>query len=174
MGLRIFPVAGGARYTDDWNQGDRPFRVHLGNDLFAPEGTPLLAVDDGVVRFGTDPLGGNVANLRAPDGTRYYYAHLTGFRGESNRRVGAGEIIGYLGTTGNAAGTPPHTHFEVHPGGGEAVNPFPFLQRAVVSKGDSAARSLLWPVALAGAAGIAAWALTEPAAARSFWRKVIA
>src|SRR5690242_16762159 len=127
MPLRVFPVEDGARYTDNWMAG----RTHYGNDLFAPEGTPLLAVDDGVVRYGTDPLGGNVANLYATDGTRYYYAHQYAFaHGASpgtSRSVRAGEILGYVGTTGNAQGTPSHVHFEIHPGNGEAIDPFPYL-----------------------------------------------
>lgn len=123
MTLRIFPVAGGAGFTNDWAEPRSGGRSHLGNDLFAPEGTPLLAVDDGEIRFGTDPLGGNIANLYANDGTRYYYAHLIGFEG-GRRMVRAGDVIGYLGRTGNAVGTSPHVHFEVHPGGGAAVNPY--------------------------------------------------
>lgn len=129
MSMHVFPVQGGARYSDDWHAPRSEGRTHLGNDLFASEGTPLLAVEAGDVRFGTDPLGGNVANLKGlEDGTRYYYAHLSAFEG-SNRRVLAGEIIGYLGKTGNAATTLPHVHFEVHPGGGEAVNPFPLIRK---------------------------------------------
>lgn len=132
MGLRVFPVAGGARYTNDWQSG----RVHNGNDLFAVEGTPLLAVDDGLVRYGTDGLGGNVANLYATDGTRYYYAHQSAFASGAapgtSRNVRAGDVIGYVGTTGNAQGTPAHVHFEVHPSNGEAVNPFPYLSAASV------------------------------------------
>lgn len=135
MSLRIFPVAGGARFTNDWAEPRSGGRSHLGNDLFAIEGTPLLAVDNGEVRFGTDTLGGNVANLYATDGTKYYYAHLIGFAGPNGgtgypgmrRVVRAGEVIGYLGRTGNAASTSPHVHFEVHPGNGAAVNPYPML-----------------------------------------------
>lgn len=126
MPLRVFPVSSGARFTDDYMSG----RVHEGNDLFAAKGTPLLAVDDGEIRFGSDDKGGNIANLYASDGTRYYYAHLSGFRGESRRRVKAGEVIGYLGDSGNATGTSPHVHFEMHPGNGAAVDPFPYLERA--------------------------------------------
>lgn len=126
MSLRIFPVAGNAIFSNDWLEPRSGERSHLGNDLFALEGTPLLAVDDGEIHFGSDVLGGNVANLYAVDGVRYYYAHLQGFAGV-RRLVRAGEIIGYLGKTGNAATTSPHVHFEVHPGGGEAVNPFSML-----------------------------------------------
>ena len=135
--MRIFPVLGGASYSSDYNAVARPgMRKHDGVDIFAPEGTPLLAVDDGVASFGTDPLGGNVINLRAPDGTRYYYAHLSRFEGGS-RSVRAGELLGYVGTTGNAVGKPPHLHFEAHPAFGGAspggpIDPFPLLRNASV------------------------------------------
>lgn len=130
--IRVFPVQGGASIPNDFSFATTAnLRKHLGNDLFAPTGTPLLAVDNGTVRFATDPLGGNVANLYADDGTRYYYAHLSRYEGVSGRRVRAGDVIGYVGTTGNAQGTPPHTHFEVHPGNGPAINPFSQLQEAL-------------------------------------------
>jgi len=129
MPLRVFPVSGGAKYTNDYGEPRSSGRKHEGNDLFGPEKKPLLAVDDGEVRFGTDTLGGNVANLRSADGTRYYYAHLYAFEG-INRKVQAGDVIGYLGRTGNALTTPTHLHFEVHPAGGAPVNPFPLLATA--------------------------------------------
>ena len=143
--MKAFPVQGGASYSPDYNPVAREgMRRHDGVDVFAPEGTPLVAVDDGFASFGTDPLGGNVVNLRAPDGARYYYAHLSSFEGGS-RQVRAGEVIGRVGTTGNAAGKPPHVHFEVHPGiGGSsayayaslgpsgAVDPFPLLRDAPI------------------------------------------
>lgn len=130
MPLTIFPVSGGAKYTNDYGE-PRSGHTHQGNDLFGPEKRPLLAVDDGEVRYGTDQLGGNVANLRSPDGTRYYYAHLFAFEG-ANRKVKAGDLIGYMGRTGNALTTPVHLHFEVHPGGGAPVNPYPLLLKAQV------------------------------------------
>ena len=135
--MKIFPVLGGASYSPDYNAVAREgARQHSGVDVFAPEGTPLLAVDDGVASFGTDPLGGNVVNLRAPDGARYYYAHLSRFAptasGFTSSPVRAGELIGYVGTTGNAVGKPPHLHFEIHPGNGPAVDPFPALRDAPV------------------------------------------
>lgn len=122
----IFPVQGGASYTNDWG-APRSGHTHQGNDLFGPIGRPLVAVDAGEVKFGSDPLGGNVANLKASDGTKYYYAHLDRFDG-SNRFVIPGEIIGYLGKTGNASTTAPHLHFEIHPKGGGPVNPYPLIK----------------------------------------------
>ena len=170
MPLRTFPVAGGARFSNDWSEARPGGREHRGNDLFAEEGTPLVAVDDGVVRFGTDPLGGNVAYLRGTDDTSYYYAHLVSFAGQ-NRSVRAGETIGYLGRTGNAANTPPHVHFEVHPGGGAAVNPFDMLMRAP-QVGRGASRSPVLPLLLVGALGLGAWALVRPEAAQRLWARL--
>lgn len=155
--MNFFPVQGGAGYTSDFG-APRSGHTHQGNDLFGPVGRPLLAVDAGEVRFGTDPLGGNIANLRTSDGTRYYYAHLDRFEG-SGRFVVPGEVIGYLGKTGNAATTEPHLHFEVHPQGGAAVDPFPLLkswtvQGAAVQPGPVPRPT---PIATTGTKGV--WAL---------------
>lgn len=162
MPLRIFPVAGNASFTNDWAEPRSGGRRHLGNDLFAPLNTPLIAVDDGEIRFGTDPLGGNIANLYATDGTRYYYAHLSSFAGVSRRRVRTGEVIGYLGNTGNAIGTRPHVHFEVHPEGGAAVNPYPILvtvprTNVIAPSTASSTSSPITAALAAGSAGLLTW-----------------
>ena len=68
-------------------------------------------------------LGGNQVKLFGDDGVSYYYTHLDRFGAKG--RVSAGTAVGYVGNTGNAAGGPTHVHFEVHPGGGAAVNPYP-------------------------------------------------
>lgn len=104
---------------------------HEGIDIFAPAGTPLLATERGVVtRIGSGRLGGLRLWLRGESGTDWYYAHLSGFaEGLSEGQVvEVGEIIGYVGNTGNAVGTPPHLHMQVHPNGGEPVNPYPLLK----------------------------------------------
>lgn len=94
--------------------------------MIAAEGVPLVAVEAGRVLFKTNRLGGNAVWLTGNSGTKYYYAHLSAWEG-SSRTVAQGEVIGYNGSTGNA--TVPHLHFEVHPNGGPAVNPYPYVLR---------------------------------------------
>lgn len=89
-------------------------------------GMPLYAVTSGTVQFKQTRLGGNSAWVNGNNGNRYFYAHLDSFEG-SSRSVSAGELIGYMGHTGNANGVN-HLHFEVHPGGGAAVNPYPTVR----------------------------------------------
>lgn len=106
--------------------------THEGIDIFAAHGSPVLAVADGRVRFEVEPKGGNVAYLTEPNGNRYYYAHLDRFEGQGlPRLVRAGDVIGYVGTTGNAQGREPHVHFEYRPLGGAKVDPFPELDRVL-------------------------------------------
>ncbi len=93
--------------------------------MLASTGTPLQAVVAGSIAHRSNRLGGQTISLHGDDGNRYYYAHLSRFEGGA-RRVAQGEIIGYVGDTGNATGIP-HLHFEVHPGGGAAVNPYPWV-----------------------------------------------
>jgi LysM repeat protein len=118
----------GARFMNDWGFPRSGGRFHEGNDLFAPRGTPALATVSGTVVQTVGVIGGNQVKLFGDDGVAYYYTHLDRFGAKG--RVGAGSVIGYVGTTGNAAGGSPHVHFEVHPGGGAAANPYPRLVTA--------------------------------------------
>jgi murein DD-endopeptidase MepM/ murein hydrolase activator NlpD len=121
----ICPVAGPTAYADTWGAPRSGGRSHQGVDLMAPGGTPLVAVESGSVNFKTNALGGNVIWLTANSGAKYYYAHLSAWEG-SSRSVSQGEVIGYVGATGNTSAN--HLHFEVHPGGGAAVNPYPYVR----------------------------------------------
>ena len=123
----VCPMNGSA-YGDSWGAPRSGGRSHEGVDMLAPIGTPIYAVVSGNVNFRQNRLGGNAASLLGDNGNRYYYAHFAGYEGVS-RRVTQGEVIGYNGDTGNASGTP-HLHFEVHPGGGLAVNPTPSVRVA--------------------------------------------
>lgn len=100
-------------------------RVHDGIDIFAPRGTPVVAVTGGIARTDTNNLGGNVIWLQG-GGRRYYYAHLDSWAITGSARVGAGDVLGYVGNTGNASTTAPHLHFGIYDGG--AVDPQPFVQ----------------------------------------------
>jgi murein DD-endopeptidase MepM/ murein hydrolase activator NlpD len=121
----VCPVAGPRAFADTWGAPRSGGRSHEGVDMMSPGGTPLVAVESGVANFSTNRLGGNAIWLQGSSGTKYYYAHLSAWEG-SSRGVSQGEIIGYVGATGNT--TANHLHFEVHPGGGRAVNPFPYVR----------------------------------------------
>ena len=129
MPLRVFPVIGPVNYVDDFGYEKPDGRKHQGIDIHAPLGSVLVAVDDGVVTPGEDPRGGHVVNLLADDGVRYYMAHERDAVAVSGR-VRAGDALGLVGMSGNAIGTSPHVHFEMHPGGGAAVNPYAALKAA--------------------------------------------
>lgn len=122
------PVAGPTAFGDTWGAARSGGRSHQGVDMMGTRGTPIVAVVGGSVQFRQNSLGGNAAWVSGDNGNKYYYAHLDAFEGDS-RGVAQGEVIGYLGDTGNARGTP-HLHFEVHPGGGAAVNPTPTVRAA--------------------------------------------
>lgn len=119
------PIRGNYAFADTWGAPRSGGRRHEGVDMIAPSGTTLVAAESGTVRFSTNRLGGNAAWITGNSGTKYYYAHLLGFTG-GNRSVSQGEQIGTVGQTGNA-GTP-HLHLQIHPGGGTAVNPYPYVR----------------------------------------------
>ena len=121
------PVGEPRSYVDDFG-APRVGHTHQGNDIFAGTGTPIHAPFDGVAEEGYDGLGGIVVHVYASANADYVYnAHLVKHAGVDGQHVKRGAIIGFVGNTGNAAGTPPHDHFEYHPGGGSAVSPYLYL-----------------------------------------------
>ena len=145
----VFPILGAATYTDDF--GDpRGQGAHEGNDMLAPRRALALAAEAGTVKFHTtSSRAGCMLYLDGKSGTTYYYIHLNNdlTNGNDNRggckvgvtfpkglksgaRVNAGEVIAYVGDSGDANGIHPHLHFEVHPNGGAATSPFPYLNKA--------------------------------------------
>lgn len=124
----VFPpfiIAGYATWVDTWGApryGPGPLvRTHQGQDVFCDYGDPVLAAEAGRVEFAEGGLGGIVARLHRGDGSYWYYAHLSGWNTEefaSGDQVQPGDVIGYCGTSGNAATTPPHVHFGWYGNGG--------------------------------------------------------
>ncbi len=145
----IFPVAGAVSYIDDFGQA-RPGGAHQGNDLMAVKKTPVVAVEPGKVKFWTtSAAAGCMLYLYGESGTTYMYIHLNNdltmrndnrgtcvagvsyARGlKDGAKVQAGQMIGYVGDSGDANGIASHLHFEVHPNNGAAVSPYPYLQSA--------------------------------------------
>jgi peptidase M23-like protein len=132
----VFPVYGPSSFSDDFGAPRADTGWHHGNDIFAPIGAPLLAVSDGTLFLvGWNSLGGNRLWLRDLQGNEFYYAHLSAFSplAHEGAHVHAGDVVGFVGNSGDAAGTPPHLHFEIHPvellsmGYDGVVNPYPYL-----------------------------------------------
>jgi murein DD-endopeptidase MepM/ murein hydrolase activator NlpD len=125
-----FPVYGKASVADDFGAPRADTGAHEGNDVFAEFGAPVLAVADGVVeRVGTLPISGNRLWIRTAAGDAFFYAHLSAFSPDAvnGRKVKAGTVVGFTGNTGDAEPTPPHVHFEIHPGGKDAIDPHAIL-----------------------------------------------
>jgi murein DD-endopeptidase MepM/ murein hydrolase activator NlpD len=135
LALGHFPVAGPANWVHDWLHPRRgpPVHLHQGTDIWAAMGTPIRAPYGGRVRYEDAGLGGLAAYVTAADGTYYYLAHMAGTAPglASGATVTQGQIVGFVGDSGNARGGPAHLHFEVHPRGGSAIDPKPILDRWV-------------------------------------------
>jgi murein DD-endopeptidase MepM/ murein hydrolase activator NlpD len=120
-------------FVDSWGAARSGGRRHEGTDIMAAYGNKVHAIVDGVIsRQSVNSLGGTTLHLQGVDGVDYYYAHLSRYASSVGQRVKAGELIAYNGASGDAAGGPPHVHFEAHPGGpGSApVNPYPYVKAA--------------------------------------------
>ncbi len=111
-----------------WHAARGADRRHEGIDIFADKGTPVLAASEGIVlSTGETPLGGKVVWVMGPGGQRHYYAHLDQFgQVAPYQRIAPSAVLGFVGNTGNARGTPPHLHFGVYTEGG-VINPYPLL-----------------------------------------------
>src|SRR5437667_5229064 len=143
----IFPVVGTVQYIDDFG-APRPGGPHQGNDLMAAKKSPAVAAESGKVKYWTTSRSaGCMLYLYGDSGTTYYYIHLNNdltmrndnrgkcvkggaYAVNNGARVAAGQQIAYVGNSGDADGGNSHLHFEVHPGGGRAVSPYPYLQKA--------------------------------------------
>ncbi len=143
----IFPVVGQVQYVDDFG-APRAGGSHQGNDLMSAKRSPAVAAEAGTVKYWTTSrTAGCMLYLYGVSGTVYYYIHLnndltlkndnrgkcvkgTAYTVTNGARVAAGQQIAYVGDSGDADGGNSHLHFEVHPGGGHAVSPYPYLQKA--------------------------------------------
>lgn len=124
----VCPVAG-STYAFDWGfpRADGA-RFHEGIDMMAPGGTPILAPTDGTVTYGSSTMSGKFATLKGSNGWQYYSAHLS--KTAKGGKVKAGDVIGYVGNTGDAKGGATHLHLEVRPLDGRPVNPYPLVKAA--------------------------------------------
>ncbi len=136
----VFPISGAVSLPliDSFGfprmPGTADAHWHEGIDIFAPKGTPLVATESGTItRVGSGRLGGLKFWLQGDSGVEWYYAHLHAFApGLANgQKVEAGDLVGYVGDTGNAVGTPPHLHMEMHPNGERPINPYPLLAMVI-------------------------------------------
>ena len=143
----IFPVVGSVQYIDDFG-APRPGGPHQGNDIMAAKKSPAVAAEAGRIKYWTTSASaGCMLYLYGQSGTMYEYIHLNNdvtmrndnrgkcvegvsYGVKNGARVAAGQQIGYVGDSGDADGVHPHLHFEVHPKGGKATDPYPYLQSA--------------------------------------------
>lgn len=127
-----FPVAGPTAWVDDWYAPrftGTTFRFHLGLDLIAPYGTPLRSPIDGIARIDSSELGGLAVKVVQPDGTFFYFAHMSATADGlvDGQEVRTGDLVGYVGQTGDATG--PHLHFGIYQSGVTAIPPKPIVDQ---------------------------------------------
>jgi len=141
-----FPVAGPTTWSDDWlfPRYFPSFHLHKGLDMFAAMGTPVRAPFDGILKFTDGAVGGMAAYVTMPDGTYVYMAHLSAYGpGKSTgQTVKQGEIVGFVGDSGDARGGAPHVHLQLHPKGGDPVPPKPTVD-AWLAEATAAAPKLI-------------------------------
>jgi peptidoglycan LD-endopeptidase LytH len=125
----LCPVQGPVAFTDTWGDPRSGGRAHKGVDMLSPMGTPVVAPVSGVVSHSSNSLGGLSFHLNGDNGHYYYGTHMSAYENVGAGHVAAGTVIGYVGDSGNARGTP-HLHFEIHPNGGAAVDPYPTVRAA--------------------------------------------
>lgn len=122
----VCPIQGPTGFADTWGAPRSGGRKHEGVDMISPRGTLIVAVVDGFADPKQNELGGSTIWFTGADGNKYYYAHLDAYA--TVGQVVKGEVIGYVGDTGNAKFSTPHLHFEIHPLGGPAVDPYPTVR----------------------------------------------
>ena len=127
LGIWKCPVQGPVSFTDSWGAARSGGRSHKGTDMMAAAGTPTVAPVSGRVEHRGSSLGGLSWWVYGDDGNEYYGTHLSGYENVGAGHVERGTVIGYVGSSGNASASAPHLHFEFHPGGGAAINPYPRL-----------------------------------------------
>ena len=123
----VCPVRGPHAFSNDYGAPRGGGSSHMGNDILAPKGTPVVANVGGVVTQRNGAVSGLAYFLAGDDGNRYFGAHLDSFG--ASGRVSIGTVIGTVGNTGDASGGPPHLHFEMHPGGSGYTNPYSTLTK---------------------------------------------
>ena len=127
LGIWKCPVQGPVHFTNSWGDARSGGRSHKGTDMMASSGTPTVAPVSGRVEHRGSSLGGLSWWVYGDDGNEYYGTHLSGYENVGAGHVERGTVIGYVGSSGNASASAPHLHFEFHPGGGSAINPYPRL-----------------------------------------------
>ena len=126
-----FPIAGPTSWVDDWHypRFTPSFHLHKGLDMFAVSGTPVRAPFDGMLKFSEGAVGGLAAYVTQSDGTYVYLAHLSAYAPDkaTGQAVATGDVVGFVGDTGNARGGAPHVHIQYHPRGGDPAPPKPYV-----------------------------------------------